>query len=157
MIKNPKKSKDDIQEETAEKAEEIIQETAEETPCSPDAECEAEASASEETKEEEAEDKSAKELAALNDKYLRLMAEYDNFKKRTAKEKEAIYIEKQGKFKLYHPLITQRDYQKVETADFYHLVHRHSVKSLFSSLIDAGSLNKEDLDELKKIIEQVKE
>ncbi|MBP3399075.1 MAG: BlaI/MecI/CopY family transcriptional regulator [Erysipelotrichaceae bacterium] len=72
-------------------------------------------------------------------------------------EKEAIYIEKQGKFKLYHPLITQRDYQKVETADFYHLVHRHSVKSLFSSLIDAGSLNKEDLDELKKIIEQVKE
>lgn len=71
-------------------------------------------------------------------------------------EKEAIYIEKQGKFKLYHPLISQKDYQKVETADFYHLVHRHSVKSLFSSLIDAGSLKKEDLDELKEIIEQAK-
>lgn len=96
MIKNPKKSKDDIQEETAEKAEEIIQETAEETPCSPDSECEAEASASEETKEEKAKDKSAKELAALNDKYLRLMAEYDNFKKRTVKEKEAIYIDSVG-------------------------------------------------------------
>ena len=71
-------------------------------------------------------------------------------------DKEAIYIEKQGKFKLYHPLITQKDYQKIETVDFYNLVHRHSVRSLFSSLVDAGSLNKEDLDELKEIIEQVK-
>ena len=71
-------------------------------------------------------------------------------------DKEAIYIEKQGKFKLYHPLISQADYQKVETVDFYQLVHRHSVRSLFSSLIDAGSLKKEDLDELKKMIEEMK-
>ena len=72
-------------------------------------------------------------------------------------EKEAIYIEKQGKFKLYHPLITQKDYQKVETMDFYQLVHRHSVKSLFSSLVDSGSLKKEDLNELRKMIEDMKE
>lgn len=71
-------------------------------------------------------------------------------------DKKAIYIEKQGKFKLYHPLITQKDYQKIETIDFYNLVHRHSVKSLFSSLVDAGSLKKEDLDELRKMIEEVK-
>ena len=70
-------------------------------------------------------------------------------------DKEAIMIEKQGKFKLYHPLISQSDYQKVETEDFYHLVHRHSVRSLFSSLINAGSLNKEDLDELKEMIHQI--
>ena len=31
------------------------------------------------------------ELDALNDKYLRLAAEYDNFRKRTAKEKEALF------------------------------------------------------------------
>ncbi len=31
------------------------------------------------------------ELAALNDKYLRVVAEYDNFRKRSAKEKEGIY------------------------------------------------------------------
>ena len=31
------------------------------------------------------------ELAELNDKYTRLFAEYDNFRKRTAKEKEGIY------------------------------------------------------------------
>lgn len=31
------------------------------------------------------------ELSAKNDQYQRLLAEYDNFKKRTAREKEAIY------------------------------------------------------------------
>lgn len=43
-----------------------------------------------------AEDKAAKaeaELAELNDKYLRLAAEYDNFRKRSAKEKEALYAD----------------------------------------------------------------
>ena len=32
-----------------------------------------------------------RQLAAQNDKYLRLAAEYDNYRKRTAKEKESIY------------------------------------------------------------------
>ena len=31
------------------------------------------------------------ELDALNDKYIRLYAEYENFRKRTAKEKDEIY------------------------------------------------------------------
>lgn len=34
--------------------------------------------------------KAAEKLAALNDKYLRLMAEYDNYRKRTIKEKSEI-------------------------------------------------------------------
>ena len=33
----------------------------------------------------------AKDVASWNDKYLRLAAEYDNYRKRTAKEKETIY------------------------------------------------------------------
>ncbi len=33
----------------------------------------------------------ARQLAGQNDKYLRLAAEYDNYRKRTAKEKETIY------------------------------------------------------------------
>ena len=33
------------------------------------------------------------ELAAANDKYLRMMAEYDNFRKRSAKERESLYAE----------------------------------------------------------------
>ena len=35
----------------------------------------------------------AKALAAEQDKYLRLAAEYDNYRKRTAKEKESIYAD----------------------------------------------------------------
>ena len=36
-------------------------------------------------------EQAAAELAAANDKYLRLAAEYDNFRKRSAKEREGIY------------------------------------------------------------------
>ena len=36
------------------------------------------------------------ELADVNDKYLRVLAEYDNYKKRTQKEKEAIYVDSVG-------------------------------------------------------------
>ena len=35
--------------------------------------------------------KKDEETASLNDKYMRLVAEYDNYKKRTVKEKEALY------------------------------------------------------------------
>lgn len=38
-------------------------------------------------------DAAKKELTAAEDKYLRLAAEYDNFRKRTAKEKESIWSE----------------------------------------------------------------
>lgn len=34
-----------------------------------------------------------KEIAELNDKYLRLYAEYDNFRRRSAKEREATYFD----------------------------------------------------------------
>ena len=52
---------------------------------------------SEEIKEEVIEEAAEPEvtidpiLAALNDKYLRICAEYDNFRKRSQKEKEALY------------------------------------------------------------------
>lgn len=35
--------------------------------------------------------KKDEEISELNDKYMRLVAEYDNYKKRTVKEKEALY------------------------------------------------------------------
>ena len=46
-----------------------------------------------EVAEEVEENPLEKEIEALNDKYLRLVAEYDNYRKRTAKEKESIYPE----------------------------------------------------------------
>ena len=50
--------------------------------------------AKEEQKPEEkapAEEKKTGDYAALNDRYLRLCAEYDNFRKRSQKEKDALY------------------------------------------------------------------
>ena len=45
----------------------------------------------EEVKEETAEEKLRKELDEKNDQFLRLYAEYDNFRKRSQKEKQDIY------------------------------------------------------------------
>lgn len=57
-----------------------------------------EAPKAEETKSEEPKAKDPKpdptaEYAALNDKYLRLCAEYDNFRKRSQKEKDSLYAD----------------------------------------------------------------
>ena len=41
--------------------------------------------------EKSAEDTLKEELSAMNDKYVRILAEYDNFRKRSQKEKDAIY------------------------------------------------------------------
>ena len=52
---------------------------------------------SEETKELKAKlEKTEKDLAAANDKYLRMIAEYDNYRKRSQKEKENTYTEAYG-------------------------------------------------------------
>ena len=52
---------------------------------------EAEEQEAESQEEETEEDKTAAELAELKDRYMRLLAEYDNFRRRTQKEKEEIY------------------------------------------------------------------
>ena len=73
---------EDASEETIKEEEKKAQETAEEP---------VEAKP-EEKKSEEAKPK-VDELAAEKDKYLRLCAEYDNFRKRSQKEKDAIYAD----------------------------------------------------------------
>ena len=40
--------------------------------------------------------KAETDLAAMNDKYLRMIAEYDNYRKRSAKEKESSYADAYG-------------------------------------------------------------
>ncbi len=83
--KNKDKNEKPVTEETASEVEEIREEVpAEETP-------EKEAP-KEEPKESELE-KAQKALAQEHDQYLRLAAEYDNFRKRSRKEKEALYTD----------------------------------------------------------------
>ena len=43
------------------------------------------------------------ELNSQKDKYLRLCAEYDNYRKRTANEKLSIYLNIQHPYSLFHP------------------------------------------------------
>ena len=88
MSKNKEKTAaEEVKEEQTAPAEETKEETKTEEQTAP-AEPTAEEKPEEETKP--AKDPAA-ELAAMNDKYLRLMAEYDNFRKRSQKEKDALY------------------------------------------------------------------
>ena len=71
------------------KKEKIEKETAEEV--------ETEATETEEVKEPTAEEKLTEELKASNEKYMRLYAEYDNYRKRTQNEKAQIYADATAK------------------------------------------------------------
>jgi len=89
MSKNKEKTAaDQVKEEKTAPAEEKQEETAAEEQAAPEETPKAEEKPAEEKKEEK---NPAAELAAMNDKYLRLMAEYDNFRKRSQKEKDALY------------------------------------------------------------------
>lgn len=70
-----------------EQVEEVDKETAENT----------EAAQTEEEKEPTAEEKLQEELKASNEKYMRLYAEYDNYRKRTVNEKAQIYADATAK------------------------------------------------------------
>ena len=99
MSKDKKTEAEEVKKEKTEAAAEEVKEEAkeEQTEAEAPAEEKAEAAKAEEKKPEEkkapAEEKKPKvdELATLNDKYLRLCAEYDNYRKRSQKEKDALY------------------------------------------------------------------
>ncbi len=84
------KKKHDKEEE---KQEEVLQFTEDEETADVDEASSEETSDEETVEEEETEevDETAAELAELKDRYMRLLAEYDNFRRRTQKEKENIY------------------------------------------------------------------
>ena len=80
---------------TSDKNNEVLEQEVSEETTAPEAEEIKEEAAAETAAEEavEAEVTIDPLLAALNDKYLRICAEYDNFRKRSQKEKEALYRE----------------------------------------------------------------
>ena len=96
MSKKKQTEAEEVKEEkTGEASEESVEE---EEKAAPETEAKPEEKGAEKPEEKEAEKpEEAKpktdELAAMNDKYLRLCAEYDNFRKRTQKEKDAIYAD----------------------------------------------------------------
>lgn len=82
---NTNENKQETAEQENAQAEEAVktEETAEDTAAAP--------------KEESAEEKLQKQLDELNDRYMRMAAEYDNYRKRVAKERGMIRSEATGK------------------------------------------------------------
>ena len=77
----------------------------------------------------------AKLVADVNDKYLRLAAEYDNYRKRTAKEKESVYSD--AKADTIKPFLTvldnlERGVQQFEEGDG----HRQGLEMICKQFID---------------------
>ena len=78
----------------------------------------------------------AKLVADVNDKYLRLAAEYDNYRKRTAKEKESIYGD--AKADTIKPLLAvydnlERGIAQYDEAD----VHRQGLELILRQFSEA--------------------
>ena len=92
---------DEIKNETAPETAEVTPETAEAAETEEEAPKAEEAKGSKKSKKEVTELKeklaaTETELAAQKDQYLRLLAEYDNFRRRSQKEKEGIYSDAYG-------------------------------------------------------------
>lgn len=73
--------------------EKTVNEENKETPVNPEEEKTTKAEKKELAKLSEELEKTKADLAALNDKYLRMIAEYDNFRKRSGKERESVYAD----------------------------------------------------------------
>ena len=94
-VKNPDETMEEAVDETMEaQTEETVAEPAEETVETAETEAEASEDAKEGKgffKKKEKKDKRDEQIAELNDKVLRQMAEFENFRKRTEKEKAAMF------------------------------------------------------------------
>ena len=89
MSKKNKEKTEPVEETVTPETEEVKEPPVEETPAE---DAPKEGAPKEEPKETELE-KAQKALAKEHDQYLRLAAEYDNFRKRSRKEKEGLYVD----------------------------------------------------------------
>ena len=129
MSKNKKEKPAPMDEEKREQAEQAAEETAE-----------AEATETPETftvtrEQMEKMEALAGQLAALNDKYLRLAAEYDNYRKRTAREKENTYQDaKMDTIKSFLEVYDNLE-RAVQQAGDEENVHKKGMEMIFHQLI----------------------
>jgi predicted transcriptional regulator len=69
-------------------------------------------------------------------------------------KKQAITFQKQGKRYLYSPLISQKDYQAQQSHSVISGFFKGKVSPLIAMFAQQNKLQKEDIDELKQLIEQ---
>ena len=62
--------------------------------------------------------------------------------------------EKTGRLNYYTPLVTEADYRAVETETFVEKLYRNSPKSLIAALVQSQPLSKEDLEEIRALLDR---
>lgn len=69
-------------------------------------------------------------------------------------EKGFLRTEKNGKERIYFPLVGKEDYLEFETGNFMKQYHENSFLSLVNTLYDGKKLNDSDIDELMKWVKE---
>ncbi|WMJ76885.1 MULTISPECIES: BlaI/MecI/CopY family transcriptional regulator [unclassified Sedimentibacter] len=68
--------------------------------------------------------------------------------------KKIIGVEKKSRFKEYYPLVSREECQIIETKSFIKKVYDGSIKMFLSSYINQDNLSQDDIEYLKKLIEE---
>ncbi|MEA4988288.1 MAG: BlaI/MecI/CopY family transcriptional regulator [Anaerovorax sp.] len=68
-------------------------------------------------------------------------------------KKKILGVEKNSRFKEYYPLVSQKECQVHETKSFIEKVYAGSMKLFLSNYINQEDLTKDDIEYLKKLIE----
>lgn len=69
-------------------------------------------------------------------------------------KKGALGYEKKGKAYVYHSLISSGDYKKFEGISFLKKLYGGSISAMFSNLVSGEDISKEELQNLKDILEK---
>ncbi len=71
--------------------------------------------------------------------------------------KKAISYKQDSRIYHYFPIITREECMQIENSTFLRKFYQGSVKSMFTGFVKSENLTREDIDELKDIIEKYKE
>ncbi|MBE6586792.1 MAG: BlaI/MecI/CopY family transcriptional regulator [Ruminococcaceae bacterium] len=71
--------------------------------------------------------------------------------------KDAVNLDQSGKIQLYTPLVNKEDCAIRETESFLSRVYNGSIGLMFSSLAGQKALSKDEIDELRKILDEAEE
>ena len=69
-------------------------------------------------------------------------------------KKGYLSCEKIGRLNYYTPLVAEADYRAAETETFVEKLYRNSPKSLIAALVQSQPLSKEDLEEIRALLDR---
>jgi len=71
-------------------------------------------------------------------------------------DKNIIGFEQSGREYKYYSLLNEEECRKIESKSFLHKVYNGSLKSMFLNFIEEENLSKDDIEELKSILNERK-